>query len=180
VIDDSRVYHPLALYHLVQGWPPPKTGGEIVHDAQPRGNPRAGDQNGSIRLPLNLRCKSKISRTGATYFLILGHCEAPLCHQQCHNLKGLWLAYPPGRMLKNLCKRCHSERSEESLSGTKGLARFLVVPQGGTPRNDRPSRFFSILLDGKRAKLTNVAQAEIPRNGARVLEADLWAGVVSE
>jgi hypothetical protein len=33
VIEDSRVYHPLALYHLVQGSPPPKTGGEIVHDA---------------------------------------------------------------------------------------------------------------------------------------------------
>jgi len=33
VIDDSRVYHPLALCRLVQGWPPPKTGGEFVHDA---------------------------------------------------------------------------------------------------------------------------------------------------
>jgi hypothetical protein len=43
VIDDSRVYHPLALYHLVHGWPPPKRGGEIVHDAWPPGNPRAGD-----------------------------------------------------------------------------------------------------------------------------------------
>ena len=31
------------------------------------------------------------------------------------------------RMLKNLCNRCHSERSEESRSGTKGLARFLVA-----------------------------------------------------
>jgi len=50
------------------------------------------------------------------------------------------------RMLKNLCERRHSERSEESRSANKGLARFLVVPQGGTPRNDRLEGFFSILL----------------------------------
>ena len=46
---------------------------------------------------------------------------------------GLALIYPPtgdertDRMLKNLCERGHSERSEESLSGNKGLARFLVA-----------------------------------------------------
>ena len=37
-------------------------------------NHRADDadsQNGLIKLPLNLRCKSKIMRTGAAYFLIL-------------------------------------------------------------------------------------------------------------
>jgi hypothetical protein len=67
VIDDSRVYTP---------WPPPETGGEIVRDASPPGNPRAGDQNGSIRLPLNLRCKSEISLTGASYFVTLAHCAA--------------------------------------------------------------------------------------------------------
>src|SRR5271157_555432 len=29
-------------------------------------------------------------------------------------------------MLKDLCERCHSERSEESRSGNKALARFLA------------------------------------------------------
>ena len=56
-----------------------------------------------------------------------------------------------GRMLKNVCERCHSdpERSEgeESRSGNEGLARFLVVPQGGIPRNDRLDESSSILLD---------------------------------
>ena len=31
------------------------------------------------------------------------------------------------RMLKNVCERCHSERSEESRSGNEGHARFLVA-----------------------------------------------------
>ena len=37
------------------------------------------------------------------------------------------LAEGPNRMLKNPYERCHSERSEESRSGNKGLARFLVA-----------------------------------------------------
>jgi hypothetical protein len=63
-------------------------------------------------------------------------------------------------MLKDGCERCHSdpERSEgeESRSGNKGLARFLVVPQGGTPRDDRLDGFFSILLNKNlRRRLAN-------------------------
>jgi len=33
--DDSRVSHPLALYGPLEGWPPPKTGGEINHTGLP-------------------------------------------------------------------------------------------------------------------------------------------------
>jgi hypothetical protein len=65
-------------------------------------------------------------------------------------------------MLQNFCNRCHSDPAiagEESRSGNKGLARFLVVPRGGTPRNDG---FFSILL--RSIQHTELAFLELQRS----------------
>src|SRR5208337_2676562 len=159
--------YPLALHRLVQGWPPPKTGGEIVHDAWPPGNPRAADQGGSIRLPLNLRCKSEISRTGAGHFLIVGHCCITRALDKMNDLNLNEITgrgrgdsaegtdnYSRGHRLTHASSprppRVEARRSpEDEFSGTPGReAKAFPRPRAAAPREFQAAAHFLPERDG--------------------------------